>query len=116
MASQTSQLPIAAQNPPQPTAEPPSSPQTAQRTVTCQCHCECGRHFASLLAFDLHRPGRTGQRKCVDPRTVLTDGKRRLVEKGTDSECRVSIFEKATGNPVIQRGVTVWQTVEAASA
>lgn len=96
-------------------AAPPSAPHKAQKRVACRCHCECGRHFASLDAFDLHRPGRTGQRKCVDPSTVRDDkGKPRLAEKGTDAVCALTHHDKATGHPVDVHGVTVWQTVEAA--
>lgn len=108
-----------AQDHPQPVIEPaeaPRGPQATQRRVLCGYHCDCGRHFASLTAFDLHRPGKTGHRKCVDPATVFTDGKRRLVPKGTDAICRLTRFDKVTGESIDVVGVTVWQTVEAAGA
>lgn len=98
-------------------AEPPTAPQKAQRRICCNSHClSCGLHFASLAGFDLHRPGRTGHRKCVDPRTVMTDGKRRLIEKSTNGVCRISRADKDTGQPIEIQGVTVWQTVEASGA
>jgi hypothetical protein len=80
--------------------------------VTCVYHCSsmggCDRHFASLEAFDLHRPGRTGQRKCADPTTVRDDdGNRRLIAKSEDGHCAIG-----HGHPV--NGVTVWQTPHAA--
>ncbi len=44
----------------------------------CAYHCAaCGGHFASLEAFDLHRFGPWGDRRCLDP-----DEESRLVVAG----------------------------------
>lgn len=50
-------------------------PRGRHRRITCRCHCrDCGRHFASLDAFDAHRHGRFATRQqgldgrhCVGP-------------------------------------------------
>jgi hypothetical protein len=72
--------------------------------VCCAFHCDCGRHFASLEAFDAHRSGPLAARICRDPGTV-----RKLVAKSEDGRCEICFSQ-----PVL--GVTVWQTRRAAEA
>lgn len=110
MAALTPQDPQPDLNPALALAAAPSAPQKAQRRTFCRDHCaSCGRHFSSVEAFDRHRPGKTGQRKCVDPTTADL----RLAAKSKDGVCAITVIEKATGKPIEVRGVTVWQTVEA---
>lgn len=65
--------------------------------ATCRYHCrECGRHFSSLNAFDVHRVGPWSARQCAEPdrRFVLTGGVCRLT--GPDSnEVRGEILSLA---------------------
>lgn len=80
------------------------------RRVCCGFHCGgCGRHFASLEAFDLHRDGTYDARRCADPNDVEGKTPRtRLVPKDTDGIC-------AMGDDEVH-GVTVWQTEAANEA
>lgn len=88
-----------------------TAPPDAERRVLCRDHCrECGRHFSSTSAFDLHRRGsfRKGTRRCVDPTKVRTkSANTSLTAKSEDGFCEI-------GLAVVQRGVTVWQ-IQAAS-
>jgi hypothetical protein len=81
--------------------------------VTCVFHCAapgCGRHFASLEAFDLHLGGPLEARVCTPPEQVTGKKPRhRLVEKATDAIC-------AIGGQGEVHGVTVWQTEAARDA
>lgn len=75
-----------------------------EKRVCCLCHCSCGRHFASLEAFDLHRVGSNGNRHCEDPNDVEGETPRtRLAPKDTDGICDLSEEREI-------HGVTVWQT------
>jgi len=80
------------------------------RRVCCGFHCGgCGRHFASLEAFDLHRDGPWTARRCEDPNDVVGKTPRtRLQPKDTDGIC-------AMGEDEVH-GVTVWQTEAANEA
>jgi hypothetical protein len=57
-------------------------------------------------SFDLHRRGRPDTRRCVDPATVMKDGRRLVIAKSEDGHCELG---QAPAN-----GVTVWQTSSAA--
>lgn len=70
-------------------------------SLTCTNHCsQCGRHFHSLRAFDIHHDhDETGWPVCLDPLDLLDrGGAERLVALGA-GECRM--YEP-------QFGVTVW--------
>jgi hypothetical protein len=76
------------------------------RRVCCTYHCDCGAHFASLAAFELHRAGsfQKRTRHCIDP-----EGVKRLVVKTEEGYCDLKRGEPS-GN------ATVFQTVEGARA
>jgi hypothetical protein len=64
-------------------------------TTSCTYHCAtCGRHFASLTAFDRHRTGPWEDRNCSDPEDLDMTGL-----KGT---CNLTSSRKHKG--------TVWTT------
>jgi hypothetical protein len=70
--------------------------------VCCRCHCAgCGRHFASVEAFGLHRR----EWECHDPNDLVPrrrdTARTRLVPKDTDGICALAGYEV--------HGVTVWQ-------
>jgi hypothetical protein len=68
----------------------------------CKYHCgECGRHFSSLDAFDLHKHhNAAGWPHCVDPVYVVDrKGTQRLEVASTDGQC--NIYDR-------QVGVTIW--------
>jgi hypothetical protein len=72
--------------------------------ATCQYHCGgCGRHFASLEAFDLHRRGdHDAGRYCVHPVDLEGDSPRtRLVAKTKHGKCDI-------GREALH-GVWIWQ-------
>lgn len=74
-------------------------------SANCRFHCaSCGRHFASLVAFDLHRDGPYEERTCADPATV-PERMRNLGE----GRCRIG------GGPE-RTGVVVWGVVMSAAA
>ena len=83
------------------------------RTVTCTNHCgACGRHFHSLVAFDMHRVGDFASndpemgRHCESPLDLLDkNGEMRLEALTEDGVCRV--YEPAEAH------VTIWTTTGA---
>jgi hypothetical protein len=73
-------------------------------SLTCTNHCsQCGRHFHSLEAFDVHHEhDETGWPVCLDPLDLEDrDGRSRLIALGV-GECRVY--------PEVERDVTIWTT------
>lgn len=74
--------------------------------TTCTNHCsQCGRHFHSLEAFDVHHDhDETGWPVCLDPLDLLDRyGKERLVALTDDGECRMY-------PPDAERHITIWTT------
>ena len=71
--------------------------------TTCTNHCsQCGRHFHSVKAFDVHHDhDANGWPVCLDPLDLEDrDGKPRLEALTTVGECRMYA--------VTQTGVTIW--------
>lgn len=69
---------------------------------TCRCHCrECGRHFASLSAFEAHRIGKFGLpplalegRRCA----ASVESDNRFV---ADHQARCTVAGRQTLSPVV---------------
>lgn len=77
-------------------------------TLTCRYHCSaCGRHFRSLVAFDLHRVGEHDVRRyCQDPRSDA-----RLEAAGL-GECRLGFGEHDHGVVVYRQRGSVERAAE----
>lgn len=70
------------------------------RTRTCRSHCRsCGRHFANDAAFDRHRVGRTGNRRCQDP---ADDDWYEVI----DGDCRIGDASPLSGVVIYRRAGT----------
>lgn len=75
----------------------------SERTPACRCHCRrCGAHFTSEAAFDLHRQGPSGDRRCdlEDERLIEIEG----------GHCRIADPEY----PIV--GVTLYEHANAQKA
>lgn len=63
-------------------------------STNCQFHCgACGRCFATLAAFDLHRSGSfpKGSRRCREPERVRTrSGEARMIVVKRADRCSIS--------------------------
>lgn len=80
------------------------------RVTTCTNHCsQCGRHFHSVAAFDIHLArDETGWPVCLDPIDLEDrDGRPRLEVLSTEGECRM--YDDGSGTN-IKRPVMVWTT------
>jgi hypothetical protein len=77
------------------------------KALTCTNHCsQCGQHFHSLKAFDIHHAhDETGWPVCLDPLDLRDrDGRDRLVALG--------VGERRMYPDDVRTGVTVWTTTD----